>query len=145
MAAPVELTCRDCEAAFTWTPEQQAFYAEKGLQNAPTRCPKCRAGRRQEREMKDALHAERKQARPPRPPMVESAGRDGGRRRRRAVHPDKVGTGAIAAGLVVAGVVVLAVVGAVMLWRSGGKVGGDGPRVRRVPNNHGRILRSRGG
>ena len=40
------LTCRDCGREFTWTAGEQEFYAARGLQNAPTRCPEDRAARR---------------------------------------------------------------------------------------------------
>ena len=37
------LSCRQCESAFTWTVGEQLFSQEKGLVNAPARCPDCRA------------------------------------------------------------------------------------------------------
>ena len=37
------LTCRDCGKEFVFTASEQAFYAEKGFQNKPRRCPECRA------------------------------------------------------------------------------------------------------
>ena len=40
------LTCRDCGQEFIWTAGEQEFYASRGLQNAPTRCPADRAARR---------------------------------------------------------------------------------------------------
>ncbi|MBE3559561.1 MAG: zinc-ribbon domain containing protein [Ktedonobacteraceae bacterium] len=40
------LTCRDCGNEFVFTAGEQAFYASKGLTNAPARCPDCRAARR---------------------------------------------------------------------------------------------------
>lgn len=40
------LTCRDCGAEFSFTGSEQQFYAEKGFQNEPGRCPDCRAARR---------------------------------------------------------------------------------------------------
>jgi len=40
------LTCRDCGAQFTFTASEQAFFAEKGFNNEPSRCPSCRAERR---------------------------------------------------------------------------------------------------
>lgn len=40
------LTCRDCGANFVWTSGEQEFYASRGLENAPSRCPTCRANRR---------------------------------------------------------------------------------------------------
>ncbi|HEX2911472.1 MAG TPA: zinc-ribbon domain containing protein [Chloroflexia bacterium] len=40
------LTCRECGNQFTFTAGEQSFYAEKGLMNAPSRCPSCRASRK---------------------------------------------------------------------------------------------------
>ena len=40
------LTCRDCGTEFVFTASEQAFFAEKGFQNEPGRCPACRAARR---------------------------------------------------------------------------------------------------
>ena len=40
------LVCRDCGAEFVFTAGEQEFYAEKGFQNEPGRCPSCRANRR---------------------------------------------------------------------------------------------------
>lgn len=40
------LTCRDCGQEFVWTAGEQEFYASRGLQNPPSRCPTCRAARR---------------------------------------------------------------------------------------------------
>jgi CxxC-x17-CxxC domain-containing protein len=40
------LTCRDCGQEFVWTAGEQEFYASRGLQNPPSRCPSCRAARR---------------------------------------------------------------------------------------------------
>lgn len=37
------LTCRDCGNTFVWTAGEQEFYAQKGFQNAPVRCPQDRA------------------------------------------------------------------------------------------------------
>jgi CxxC-x17-CxxC domain-containing protein len=41
------LYCRDCNQPFTFTVGEQEFYASRGLTNAPSRCPSCRAARRQ--------------------------------------------------------------------------------------------------
>ena len=43
------LTCRDCGATFAFSAGEQEFFALKGLQNDPARCPACRTRRRQER------------------------------------------------------------------------------------------------
>jgi CxxC-x17-CxxC domain-containing protein len=39
-------SCRDCGREFTWTAGEQEFFASRGLQNAPNRCPECRAAAR---------------------------------------------------------------------------------------------------
>jgi CxxC-x17-CxxC domain-containing protein len=41
-----ELTCRDCGGAFVFTAGEQEFYATKGLEHDPVRCPSCRATRK---------------------------------------------------------------------------------------------------
>jgi DNA-directed RNA polymerase subunit RPC12/RpoP len=43
------LVCKDCGAEFVFTEGEQAFYAEKGFENEPTRCPECRKSRKQRR------------------------------------------------------------------------------------------------
>ncbi len=43
------LTCRDCSAEFVFTAGEQEFYASKGLQNDPVRCPDCRNARKSAR------------------------------------------------------------------------------------------------
>lgn len=43
------LVCRECGRTFVFTAGEQQFYAEKGFQNDPSRCPTCRASRRQAR------------------------------------------------------------------------------------------------
>jgi CxxC-x17-CxxC domain-containing protein len=40
------LTCRDCGQDFTFSAGEQEFFASRGLTNAPSRCPSCRAARR---------------------------------------------------------------------------------------------------
>lgn len=63
------LVCRDCGEDFTFTASEQEFYASKGFENEPGRCPSCRAARkaqsrggyssqRQDRELYDAVCAE---------------------------------------------------------------------------------------
>ena len=44
------LACRDCGKEFTFTIGEQEFYLSHGLQNEPSRCPECRAARRQDRQ-----------------------------------------------------------------------------------------------
>jgi CxxC-x17-CxxC domain-containing protein len=43
------LTCRDCGAPFVFTEGEQAFFAQKGFTNEPSRCPECRAANRSRR------------------------------------------------------------------------------------------------
>ena len=40
------LYCRDCNQEFTFTVGEQEFYESRGLTNAPSRCPSCRAARK---------------------------------------------------------------------------------------------------
>jgi CxxC-x17-CxxC domain-containing protein len=44
------LACRECGASFIFTSGEQEFFAMKGLQNEPGRCPGCRSIRRQQRD-----------------------------------------------------------------------------------------------
>ena len=37
------LTCRDCGLNFVFTTGEQQFYAAKGFQHEPSRCPDCRS------------------------------------------------------------------------------------------------------
>jgi CxxC-x17-CxxC domain-containing protein len=41
------LTCRDCGRDFVFSVAEQEFFAEKGFQNNPGRCPECRSARKQ--------------------------------------------------------------------------------------------------
>ena len=43
------LTCRDCGNSFTFSTSEQEFFAQKGFDNPPSRCPDCRAARKAER------------------------------------------------------------------------------------------------
>lgn len=59
------LVCKDCGEEFVFTAGEQEFYAEKGFENEPGRCPACRAARKQrrgtdmgERQMYDAVCAD---------------------------------------------------------------------------------------
>ena len=36
------IICKDCNKEFIFTEGEQAFYAEKGFENEPVRCPDCR-------------------------------------------------------------------------------------------------------
>lgn len=44
----LSLTCVDCREAFAFSASEQRFYAERAMKQ-PTRCPRCRAERRAER------------------------------------------------------------------------------------------------
>lgn len=56
------LTCEDCSQQFTWTAEEQDFYAQKGYTNSPKRCKPCRDNRksqkRTDRQMYPAICAQ---------------------------------------------------------------------------------------
>ena len=43
------LVCKDCGAEFVFTAGEQQFYAEKGFENEPQRCPACRRARKDQR------------------------------------------------------------------------------------------------
>ena len=45
----ITLTCKDCNSEFVFSEGEQAFYAEKGFENDPVRCPECRKARKQQR------------------------------------------------------------------------------------------------
>lgn len=61
----VDLLCSECGREFVHTKEKQEFYAAKGLDNLPKRCPECREKRRtnQKRQVKPRAGA----GGPPRP------------------------------------------------------------------------------
>ncbi len=44
------IKCQDCGEEFLFTAGEQAFYASKGLTNAPTRCKNCRDARKANRD-----------------------------------------------------------------------------------------------
>ncbi|BAK98655.1 hypothetical protein OBV_14570 [Oscillibacter valericigenes Sjm18-20] len=43
------LICIECGKEFIWTAGEQEFYAERGFQNEPKRCPECRKSRKEQR------------------------------------------------------------------------------------------------
>ena len=43
------LSCVDCNSQFTFSAGEQEFFASKGFQNKPNRCPECRAARKAQR------------------------------------------------------------------------------------------------
>jgi CxxC-x17-CxxC domain-containing protein len=44
------LTCIDCGTEFVFTVGEQQFFATKGFQNKPNRCPDCRTARKNARQ-----------------------------------------------------------------------------------------------
>jgi CxxC-x17-CxxC domain-containing protein len=44
-----QLQCSDCGREFTFTAGEQEFYASRGFQNEPKRCPECRRSRKSQR------------------------------------------------------------------------------------------------
>lgn len=40
------LSCKDCGRNFVFSASEQEFYAEKGFENEPGRCPECRSARK---------------------------------------------------------------------------------------------------
>ncbi|MGP6159363.1 MAG: zinc-ribbon domain containing protein [Vulcanimicrobiaceae bacterium] len=46
MYADESLTCTDCGTAFVFSAGEQEFFATKGFQNKPNRCPECRSARK---------------------------------------------------------------------------------------------------
>ncbi len=53
------LQCADCAQEFTFTAGEQEFYASRGLQNEPRRCPECRRVRKTERFGNDSYGSRR--------------------------------------------------------------------------------------
>lgn len=43
------LVCQDCGNEFLFSASEQEFYAEKGFENLPGRCPTCRKKRKEQR------------------------------------------------------------------------------------------------
>ena len=54
------ITCRDCGAEFVFTTGEQEFYAQKGFNNEPTRCPACRSARKAARGESTGFSAPRR-------------------------------------------------------------------------------------
>lgn len=50
MYSDERLTCTDCGAEFVFTSGEQQFFATKGFQNKPNRCPDCRTARKNARQ-----------------------------------------------------------------------------------------------
>ncbi|MEX1376470.1 MAG: zinc-ribbon domain containing protein [Eubacteriales bacterium] len=52
------LACADCGDDFVFSASEQEFYAEKGFQNEPKRCPDCRKARKSDRRQQRTGHRE---------------------------------------------------------------------------------------
>ena len=50
------LVCKDCGEEFVFTAGEQEFFAEKGFENEPLRCKKCRDQRKQAARAKRVMH-----------------------------------------------------------------------------------------
>ncbi|MBE3559944.1 MAG: zinc-ribbon domain containing protein [Ktedonobacteraceae bacterium] len=48
------LYCRDCNQEFVFTAGEQEFFESRGLTNAPSRCPSCRAARKAQHQRSGA-------------------------------------------------------------------------------------------
>lgn len=46
----ITLTCRDCGTEFVFSAGEQAFYAQKGFTNRPSRCTSCRQSYKSRRD-----------------------------------------------------------------------------------------------
>lgn len=44
-----QLECKDCGRMFEFTAGEQEFFSQKGFTNEPSRCPSCRAARKNNR------------------------------------------------------------------------------------------------
>ena len=49
MPSDTTLTCRDCRQPFVLAVREQEYYATRGFDNPPGRCPDCRAAHKAER------------------------------------------------------------------------------------------------
>ena len=72
MSEDKTLKCRDCDEQFTFTVGEQEFYAQKGFQNEPARCPNCRRVRKRERTGMNGVNFRDSQ------PSGEASSRPGG-------------------------------------------------------------------
>ena len=50
------LACKECGDEFSFSVSEQEFYAEKGFQNDPARCPQCRVARKRQRNSVREMH-----------------------------------------------------------------------------------------
>lgn len=47
------LACKECGNNFVFTSGEQSFYAQKGFENEPVRCPECRNNRKTQYRKKE--------------------------------------------------------------------------------------------
>jgi CxxC-x17-CxxC domain-containing protein len=66
------LECFECGASFTFTTEEQEFFANKGFTNEPKRCPSCREARKANRYNSTGYRAPRQMH----PAVCAECGRD---------------------------------------------------------------------
>ena len=67
------IQCVDCGEQFLFTAGEQAFYASRGLTNAPTRCRACREARKQQRAESPAPARRGERSRPAQPREMHPA------------------------------------------------------------------------
>lgn len=53
------LSCKECGAEFVFSASEQEFYAEKGFENEPGRCPACRVARKNQGRQGRGNHQQR--------------------------------------------------------------------------------------
>ena len=54
-----QLTCAECGATFTFSADEQEFFASRGYTNEPKRCLSCRQARKAERYGSDSSYGSR--------------------------------------------------------------------------------------
>ncbi len=69
------LTCRDCGEEFLFSVSEQQFFAEKGFNNDPGRCPGCRAARKN-RNRRNNYGENMRPGRQMHPAVCSSCGKD---------------------------------------------------------------------
>ena len=55
------IQCSDCGTTFTFSADEQEFFASKGYTNEPKRCPSCRQARKSERYGSSSSYGPRRQ------------------------------------------------------------------------------------
>ena len=70
------LTCRDCGNDFVFSASEQEFYEEKGFNNEPGRCPKCRAARKEQNRQGGSRNGYNRQQRRMYPAVCSECGKE---------------------------------------------------------------------